>query len=442
MNKFLRIPAMMIVAAVLIAIGMFANAANAQDSLSVADVISKAIVNAPQIRRATALTDAAHARTEALSANNRPQLSAMAGYTRIDPQPSIGFPIGGKTETFQLGPNNAYDAHLQLQQMLYDFGKNSAMIAASSASEKSSKDNLDDVRYAVAVQAVQAYYAILTLDETISIEEEQKQILNGNLGQTKTREQQGTATTLDELNVETRIASIESQEADLHASLAKQKAGMRRLLGLAPGTSVLVKKSPQELSYSSTLTDLLNEAKSMRPEYVSSKDAEDAAQLQVEAARHGNDPSLATNITGGVKNGYLPDLNKPYLNWTGGVEFSLPILEGGRTSAHVAEAEANYVAAEEQSKDTWEQIADEVESALADADANHEKLGLTKIQIDQAEKALAVADVRYKNGVATNLDYLTAQSQLEQAQLQEAQTRFNYALSVYNLKKSVGDKIW
>jgi TolC family type I secretion outer membrane protein len=423
-------------------VGISIGSAYAQDSLSIADAISMAIKNAPQMHRAQSQLDAAHARTEQISANNKPQLEALASYTRIDPQPSIGFPINGKTETFQLGPNNAYDAHLQLQQMLFDFGKTSAQTAASEAGEHSAKDNIEGVEYTVAVQTVQYYYGILTVQKTLAIEDDQIGILRGNLDITKKREEQGTATSLDELNVETRIASIQSQEADLQASLQKQQSGMRRLLGLAPGTPILVKKSPPDAAFGATLSELLAKAKTDRAEYILSKDAEDAARLQVESAKHGNDPSLAANITGGVKDGYLPDLQTPYLNWTGSVQFSLPILEGGRTSEKVAEAEANYSAAKEQTSDTWQQIESEVESAQADMDANHTKLGLTKVQIDQAQKALSVADARYKNGAATNLDYLTAQSQLEQAELQEAQTRFNYALSVYNLMKAVGQKLW
>jgi outer membrane protein len=124
------------------------------------------------------------------------------------------------------------------------------------------------------------------------------------------------------------------------------------------------------------------------------------------------------------------------------VVFSLPILEGGRTQQRVAEAEANYVGTQAQTTDLAQQVEAEVESANADVEANRAKLLLTKVQIDQAQQALTVADVRYKNGAATNLDFLTAQSALEQAQLQEATTRLNYALSVYNLKRALGEKQW
>jgi outer membrane protein TolC len=50
--------------------------------------------------------------------------------------------------------------------------------------------------------------------------------------------------------------------------------------------------------------------------------------------------------------------------------------------------------------------------------------------------------VRYQNGAATNLDVLTAQSALEQAELNQAQLMFSLELSEYNLNRAVGTPMW
>jgi outer membrane protein len=386
--------------------------------------------------------DAAHARTKQISSSNQPQLSASASYTRIDPTVSVDLPFNGKTQTFSFAPNDNYNASVTLQQMLYDFGKSSSAIAASEANERSAKDNIDLIKNAIAYQVIQYYFGVLAIEETIAIEEQQKVILRGNLGVTAAREKQGTALSLDHLSTETKVATIESQEADLRASLEKQKAALRRLFGWKPGTPIALKKTQSEPTAPSGLDELLSRAKQNRPEFLLAHDAEEASRLQIEAARMSSPPSLAANITAGIKDGYPPSLTKPYPNWAGTVVFSLPILEGGRTQQRVAEAEANYVGTQAQTTDLAQQVEAEVESANADVEANRAKLLLTKVQIDQAQQALTVADVRYKNGAATNLDFLTAQSALEQAQLQEATTRLNYALSVYNLKRALGEKQW
>ena len=53
-----------------------------------------------------------------------------------------------------------------------------------------------------------------------------------------------------------------------------------------------------------------------------------------------------------------------------------------------------------------------------------------------------MAEVRYKNGAATNLEVLTAQQALEGSQLQQAQLMYAYELSEYNLNRAIGTKVW
>ncbi len=69
-------------------------------------------------------------------------------------------------------------------------------------------------------------------------------------------------------------------------------------------------------------------------------------------------------------------------------------------------------------------------------------MDLTSAQIEQAQEAYDVAQVRYKNGAATNLDVLTAQEAMEQANLLRAQLMFAFDLSQYNLNRAVGTPMW
>ncbi len=414
----------------------------AQDSLSINDAIALAIKNAPSIVRASALVDAAHARTDEAHVSKRPTLSADAAYTRIDPTIQVQLPINNKLESFAFAPNDNYQAQATLQQILYDFGRSNANIAASESSERSALDMLDAIKSQVTFQVVQAYFGIITADQTLRIEEDQKKILQTSLGVSETREKQGTVTSLDVLSTQTRIATIESQEADIRAAKDRQLSGLRRLLGVKAGTPILVQETTALPHVSNVLDSLLLEASAHRPELQLSKDAEESARLQIDAARLSNPPLLLANIAAGVKDGYPPNLTKPTLNWAGTVRFSYPILEGGLVDDKVAEAQANYVAAQAQTSDLRRQIESEVESAKADIDASQTKLSLTQIQIQQAQRTLEIANVRYQNGAATSLDYLTAQSALEQAQLQQVQTSFNYALSIFNLKRALGEREW
>jgi outer membrane protein TolC len=239
-----------------------------------------------------------------------------------------------------------------------------------------------------------------------------------------------------------RISALESQVADLRSTRIKQVAMLRRVARLPQGYIINVSRPSSSAGLTEVLDSLQSLAEHQRAEITVAKDAENTARLQIDAARTANDPLLAANIQGGVKDGYLPNLTDPKLNWAGTVSFHMPILDGGRTRAQVDQAEASYRAAQAHTQDVILGIRNDIEQALADVQASRSRLELTQTQIQQAQQAFDIAQVRYKNGAATNLDVLTAESAVEQANLQRAQLLYSYELSQYNLHRAAGTVIW
>ena len=406
--------------------------------LSLADAVHMAIQNSTGMVQSEAAVDEAKARYREIRSYAYPQLAADASYTRIDPVITIAF----GNQSFSTMPHDNYNGALTLQQPLWSFGRFEAEYDVAESGIKSATDNLDLAKEQTAYQTTQAYYGLLTTDKAITVEQEQVRVLQGNLADAQKREAQGTATSLDVLNIQARISQTQSQIADLQSTRLKQVAMMRRLLGMSPGQNIAVTQPAPASTLPQQEDSLLSLAQKQRAELVSAEDAENTARLQVESARNNNDPLLTTNVTGGVKDGYLPDLTQPKLNWAGTVSLHVPILDGGRTHAQVDEAEAEYRAAQARTEDVKRGVQSDIEQALADLASSQERVNLVQTQIDQAQQAFNIAQVRYQNGVATNLDVLTAQSAVEQAELQQAQLEYNFELSQYNLNRAVGTVIW
>src|ERR1019366_901810 len=102
------------------------------------------------------------------------------------------------------------------------------------------------------------------------------------------REKQGTATALDTLNIQARISQTQSEIADLQASRRKQIAGLRRILGMTPGTPVNVARPSPSTQLPEDANVLDSIAEKQRPEIMMAKDAENTARLQIDAARTSN----------------------------------------------------------------------------------------------------------------------------------------------------------
>ncbi len=414
--------------------------AQGADTLTLSQAVQMALKHSPSLEAGMAAIDQAKAQLNEVESYAMPQFAGDASYTRIDPVVIIAVP--GTPISIQTAPNNNYNGNFSLQQPLWAFGRFDAEDRVAESGIKSAQDNLEAYKAQAAYQTTQIYYSILTTDEAIRVEQDQVSVLQSNLADADQREKQGTATALDTLNIQARISQTESEIADLQASRRKQVAGMRRILGMAPGTPVNVTRPAQSSQLPEDVNALDSIAEKQRPEIVMAQDAENTARLQIDAAKESNDPLLSASVTGGYKNGYLPDLNQEKLNWAGTINFHVPILDGGRTHAQVDEAEAQYRAAQARTEDAKLGVEDDIEQALADLQSSRSRVKLTDVQIQQAQQAYDISVVRYKNGAATNLDVLTAQSALEQARLQQAQLMFSLELSQYNLNKAVGAPMW
>src|SRR5579883_337966 len=342
-----------------------APAVNAQttDTLTLSQAIHMAVTTSPTMQAAAAAVDASRAHLKEIDSYIYPQLNADANYTRIDPVITIDFPINGHTESFSTMPNDNYNGNLNVQQLITAFGREGANERVAESGIKSAEDNLQLYQSAVAYQTVQAYYALLSTEEGLRVEESQLKVLRDNLKIAKERLQQGTVTALDTLNISVRISTIESQISDLNSTRIKQEAGLRRVIGYPAGQRITVKRPVQGVTLPEQEDTLESLAELHRSEIQVAKDAENTARLQVDAARLTNNPTLSANVTGGVKDGYLPDLTQPKLNWAGTVAFHWPLFDGGRVSSQVDQAEANYRAAQARTQDAIRGVRSDIEQA-------------------------------------------------------------------------------
>lgn len=71
-----------------------------------------------------------------------------------------------------------------------------------------------------------------------------------------------------------------------------------------------------------------------------------------------------------------------------------------------------------------------------------EKLSNTNVLVQQAERAYKLAQVRFKEGLITNVELLDAQTNVENANLQLVQLQYQAQLDKLESHKVVGSKIF
>lgn len=407
--------------------------------LTLAQTIETVLAHHPTLTAAQAAIDAARARTEQSSAGRLPQVSLGGDYTYMSLRPYVAFNLPGGPSQFYENINNSYDGNVAVRQLLTDFGHTDALVALARAGEISARDALAAARQQLGYQTIQAFYGVLLLRESVGVADEEIRALQESGRVSSEKFANGSATKFDVLTTSVRLAEARNRRTDIVASLQKEEAGLRELLGTGPddplrlaGRLDVVSRPLPDLS--ATIAEGLRD----RPEMHLAQDDTDAAERRLEAADRERRPVVAAQASGGIEDGMLPDMyqNKGYV--TAQVGLSLPLFTGRRITGERIEARADLRASQARVQEAARTIATDVESALADLGAAQARLANADLLVDQAAEALSLAQTRYANGVITNYELLDAQSAARSAELSRLQARYDCLLARQALARAAG----
>lgn len=413
------------------------NAALSQDTLTVGQVLKRVLETHPAIAQAEQNTHAAEARVLQSASARSPEVTTEVTYAFLGPVAKLAFPGLGD---FKLYPANNYDAHVVGRYTVYDFGKVDAAIDLNRSRVQTSRDAIELTKSTLAYQAIRVFYAILLLEKSIAVQNEQIDALRQHIDITKRRLAAGAATSFDVLTTQVRVAAAQNQKIDLESAAAKQRAMLAQLLGFTSGSAVHVRGELEQTSIPLNNDSLLQAAILQRMELKLSRDAGLSAELQQKAASLGNKPTLKVNLSYGLKNGYIPNLDVLRGNWVAGVKAEVPIFDGGRTDHQQEEAQAIVLAEEARQRDIQQQVRTDVEQAVTDVQSAAAKIPISEIQVQQAREAVSMAKLRYETGTVTNLDLLDAQTAESTARLGNLQALHKLILSKYELQRAIGAK--
>ena len=392
----------------------------------------------PLILQLSKQADIVDARVSQLKSNNLPSIDADFSYTRLGPVQEFQF----GSLSAQLYPENNYDAHIGVGYTVYDFGKRDAQINLVSSNKIAALDNVEMAKTNLAYQAIQAFYSILFLKESLKLKEEQISNLNIHLQNTVAKVRSGTATDFDTLTTQVRISAVQNQKIDIENDIKKQEIQLRSLMGMTPDARINVTGNFNIPRKSYKADSLIQIAMKERSELKIAHDNEITAGFQKLNASKNDMPSLNFNFMYGFKNGFIPNIDVLRGNFAAGLNFKYPIYNGSKENYLEQEADANLQSTRLHNDDVEITIKSEVTKALSDLTSLGRQLENINIQIEQATKSVSRSEIQYRDGTLRNLDLLDAQTNLSEAKLTELQLIFRNILAEYNLERAIGKRVW
>lgn len=398
---------------------------------SLAALTSHALAHRAESRASWLGIQAEAARLDASRADWLPTVTGQFGFTRSQSLSSAGASV---PVLHRYGPS------LSLAWVLYDFGARAAGIDAQRyqliASLLAGNRTLQDI-----VTGVETGWAAwVAARGGRDAQDEQVKALQTSLDAVDARLAGGLASRADQLRARAALAEARLARDAAERDFAKAEAALKQAAGI-PQTQTLVLDwagAPAAgLDDSLLLADLLAEAERQRPDLLALRATAARARAEAEAARAARWPSLALNASAG-RTFFLEDERAPSSTNSVGLTLSVPLFDGGRLADTARAARRSAEAADAQADAQRESIALDVTNAYQDARyAQTARAGITT-QFESADESSRAAEARYKAGVGSLLEWLTAQADRARARQAQVQAESDWLAALSRLNHALG----
>ena len=121
-----------------------------------------------------------------------------------------------------------------------------------------------------------------------------------------------------------------------------------------------------------------------------------------------------------------------------GLNFSLPLYQGGMVNSQVKQAQYNFVGASEQLESAHRSVVQTVRSSFNNINASISSINAYKQAVVSAQSSLDAMEAGYSVGTRTIVDVLDATTTLYNAKQQLANARYTYLINQLNVKSALG----
>ena len=376
---------------------------------------------------------------------NRPQavaallpqvaLSAHGEVTHQEIKSGLNF---GSSRSGQEQDYNGYGYSLSLRQPIYRHELYLRVRRAGYTLGEAEK-MLEDAGQKLIVRVAERYFNILAAEDDLSFARKEHQALLRQLEQAEQRFKLGLSAITDVR--ETRAAQDRALAAELQArnQLDRAREALREITGaLVSQIGGLIQELPLEPPQPADIEYWAALSRQRSPLLLALRQAVEVAQVDADIARAGHLPSLdllsrrSLTSSGGL---FGTTRNKEVLL---GVEFNLPLFQGGGVVSAVRQARQNHRIAMEELNRQRHAVELLTREAYLAIDSGIGVVRALRRSVLSAQTALEATRAGFEVGTRTSVDIISAERNLSQAQRSHARARYDYLLNHLRLRQAAG----
>lgn len=401
-------------------------------------LVERALSGNQDLRVAAARLDQARAQVTVVGSDLYPSvsLSAAAGRGKSSAnRPLAEYSVANQSivqNNFEVGPTVNYEVDL--------FGRVRREVEGARASAQQAEADFENTRLILTAQLVTDYFALRELDAEIAVVRRSLELQRDALGFIASRHDLGFATGLDLAQQQALVDASATQFELLDYQRAQYEHAIATLVG-TPAPSFAIPAALSTSSLPAIPVGLPSDLLQRRPDVASAERSMAAANARIGVARAAYYPSIELGSSFGEPNAGWQStalatlFEAPSRLWSLGLSATQTLFDAGKTRANVRIANADYSAAVATYRQTVLTAMEEVENGITGLASLDRAVTQADSSVKSAQDAFDIATVRYKGGVDTYLEMITAQQVLLSNQRQAVQVHGQqFATAVYLVK--------
>ena len=318
------------------------------------------------------------------------------------------------------------------------FGRVRHNVEAANASLQSTAADLQNVQLVLTAELAADYFTVRELDAEYQVVQESVGYERKGLDLVNNRHEGGVANGLEVAQQATVLDSTISQLSLVQQTRAQYEHAIAVLVG-QPASAFSVPVAPLRDAPPPVPLGVPSDVLERRPDIATAERTMAYQNAQVGIARSAFYPHVTLSGSGGLLSQDLGSLfNAPSLIWSVGADAFEPIFQGGRNRANLSAARAAY----DQSVANYRQSVltafQQVEDGISNLSTLSQALTTQSAAVEDARRALTIANNRYVGGVTSYLDVITAQTTLLNSQRLATQLLGQQMVSAVYLVKALG----
>jgi NodT family efflux transporter outer membrane factor (OMF) lipoprotein len=318
------------------------------------------------------------------------------------------------------------------------WGRLAAGIQAQQQAVNISRFDADTVRLTLTTGVAATYFQLLATRERLDIARDNLATAERVLKVVDARYRNGVATQLDLSQQTTAVLNQRAALIPLEVTERQTVSALALLIGRVPQGFGVAEDKFEELRVPAVGAGLPSELLTRRPDLAAAEAQLAAADANVAAARAALLPSISLSTSGGLATAALLSLADPTHVLSIGLSLAQTLFDGGQKRAQVGIEQSQRRILVETYGSAVRTALKEVDDALGNADSGLRLESAQQQTVEQAQRSLRLAEVRYREGVGDLLSVLDAQRSLFSAQDQLAQARLTRLTASLDLFKALG----